>query len=855
MQDCAPHDSDASLSPDDSREVHDAVFEEIVFEPTPPQEWRGAELVEPLADSASPENSGDGAPVAGAVSHGPSLNESALGYDERGGFRIAPDSEAPSTALARRPSSVPAMPASASPPAPPVEPPRVQARRAYRDRAQMLKRHKWLALGVFALVFGASALYAALAPRQYTAYSLLSVNPASVSPNELARSIQQAPGEENSRVLNQALILQEQPQIAERTAQTILEQIGAETLGIVAGAAEEYGAPVTAESLGEYIQTEVVSVQAEGEDVDAIRVQAQTGDPREAARVAELYTDQYLAFSRQAGSANLSETRALLEDQLMTREGELAEIESQLREFMTRENAAGLEIQTQNAVGQIGQLESGLDLARVEIQQRQATLAQLEREASTMESRLQQSAASTSTVQSTETTAEIARLETLLNQAFTRNPELRNDPNAHPDTRAIYQRVQALRAEQRRLAQERAQGAVASGGLDMGANGNASAYVADLQRRIADERSYLQGARARASALAGRLGEARSELRAKPGQEVELAQLRRRRNAAEEAAIGLQRQLDQAQIAEETELAVAQVIRPVAVPREPSNPNVPLTLALGAVLGALLGLTAAAARYTTDSRAHTPADVQSAGFSVVGSVPDLSDALRRGRQPVEGVAVHPGMVTITDAFSPQAEAFRHLHAALNAGGAAPQVVLATAPTPGSGTSLVTANLAAAAAQSGRRVLLIDADLRTPAVGALLGLGDSPALGEGQDGQNVVYWSTVVPGLFAVTARETPDAPGAAWAPERTGALLRDLRDTFDLILVDTPAALRSADAALLAPHADAALLVASAGQTDLDAMQSVAGDLASAGLSRIGAVLNRHDTPFAGRANPRALTA
>ena len=152
---------------------------------------------------------------------------------------------------------------------------------------------------------------------------------------------------------------------------------------------------------------------------------------------------------------------------------------------------------------------------------------------------------------------------------------------------------------------------------------------------------------------------------------------------------------------------------------------------------------------------------------------------------------------------------------------------------------------------GVRVLL-DADLRTPAVGALFGLGDTPALGEGEDGQNVVYWSTVVPGLFALTARETPEVPGEAWAPERIGALLGELRGTFDLIVLDTPAALRTADAAHLAPHADAALLIAESGETDLDAMQRVARELSAAGLSRIGAVLNRADVSFA--PTPRRTT-
>ena len=139
------------------------------------------------------------------------------------------------------------------------------------------------------------------------------------------------------------------------------------------------------------------------------------------------------------------------------------------------------------------------------------------------------------------------------------------------------------------------------------------------------------------------------------------------------------------------------------------------------------------------------------------------------------------------------------------------------------------------------MLLVDADLRQPTVGALFGLGERPPLGEGPEGTNLVYWSTSVPGLFAMTPRDVAQSPDQMWAPHQVGALLQNLRNAFDLVLVDTPAALSSADATLLAPHADAALLVAEADETSLDALGQVAAELAGVGLTRIGTVLNRFD--------------
>jgi capsular exopolysaccharide synthesis family protein len=382
---------------------------------------------------------------------------------------------------------------------------------------------------------------------------------------------------------------------------------------------------------------------------------------------------------------------------------------------------------------------------------------------------------------------------------------------------------------------------VASGGLDVNSTGaNGQAYIAELQRQISQTSAALQGARAQAATLSGRLREATGKLSQVPEQQMTLAQLERQRAASQQTVGQLNQELENLRLAESTELGSTQTIRDVQVPRKPSSPNVLLNLVLGTLLGLMVGLAGAAVRYRTDARTHTPDDLVDQGFAVVGTVPDLAAALREGRHEVDGMNVHPALVTLTHPFSASAEAFRHIHANLySAAETVPQVVLVSGPEIGTGKSLVATNLAVAAAQAGRRVLLVDADLRKPTVSSLLGLDDRPALGEGPDGSNLVYWSTAVPSLFAMTPRETAERPDQMWAPHQIGALLANLRAAFDLILIDAPPALVAADATLLAPHADAGILVAEARRTDLDAMAQVATELSGVGLTRIGAVLNR----------------
>ena len=779
----------------------------------------------------------------------PLVDDGVPEYDSHRGFRIdfdkptepvtAPIAQvAPPLPVVARPPSIP------RPPAPPVAP-RAEARHAARDKAQLLRRHKWLVLATTLCGLGAAALFNHFAKDVYEAYSLLLVQTPAVSGTEVdvSQGFAQADGTDLSRVLNQALIVQQAPAIAQQTAAALLARPDARDLSTVHDAGKSIDGPLTVEAYGSYLQREVVTVKPAAENVDAIRVQAHAGDPAEAVLIASLFTDFYQRFTRDANLGRVVATRDALEAQLALRQGELDETERRLSAYMTRENVAGLDAQASATVGNIGALQNGLDLARVRVRTQEAQLAQLQQDLASAGPRLQASAAApTSLLGATALDTQISDLERLMEQVYVRNPQFRTNPYGHPDLAQMQTRLDALRGERQRARSAGAQAAIAAGGLDLSSSsGNGAAYLADLQRQVSQTRASLEGARAEAAAFASRLGEARGQLQRVPEQQTEIDQIQRQRDATEATIAGLRRELDTTELAATSELGLTRRVREVQLPSGPVSPKRTLNLAIGTLLGLLVGLVLASVRYQTDARAYTPVDLADQGFAVVGTVPNLADAHREGRQDVDGASVHPTIVTLTQPFSSAAEAFRHIHTTFYTGATQPQVVLVGGPETGSGKSVVATNLAVAAAQAGRCVLLVDADLRKPSVAGLLGLGDWPALGAGPDGSNLVYWSTTVPSLFAMTPRETAERPDQMWAPHQIGSLLANLCAAFDLVILDMPAGLVSADTSLLAPYADAAILVAEAGRTDLDAMAQVATELTSVGMQRIGAVLNRFD--------------
>ncbi len=824
--------------------VHEAVYEDL----DAPTWGAAAPLPEPVRAPIEPPAF---APMseAGYQTGDPfstSSGDGAPAYSPDAGFRIDFDAPEPdqTTALAvLEPAPLPAPPPPVAPPPAAPSAPRAEARRAARDKVQMLRRHTWLILATTLLGLGAAALYNTLAPVEYEAFSLLLVQAPAATGTEanVNSGFTQATGTDQSRVLNQALILQQAPEIAQQTASTLLGRTDARGLSTVRNAASSVDGPLTTEEYALFLQNEVVTVKPAAENTDAIRVQATAGTPAEAALIATLFTEQYQTMTRDSNLGRVRETRVAIEEQVARRQGELDSVETRLKDYMTRENAAGLDAQASATVSNIGSLQSQLDLARVQVRTQEAQIAQLQQDLASAAPRLQASSAAPSVVETTALDQQVSDLERLMEQIFQRNPQYRGNPRAHPDLATMQTRLEGLRADRQRIRGTAAQSAISSGGLDLNSQGsNGAAYLSDIQRQISSTRAGLEGARAQVAALASRLGEANGQLRSIPAEQITVAALQRDRDAAAQTLLGLRAQLDATELAGTTDLGLTQTIREVQLPAEPAAPKKALNLALGTLLGLLIGLVLAAVRYRTDARAHTPDDLADQGFAVVGTVPDLSAAIKNGPQDVDGNVVDGAIVTLTQPFSPAAEAFRHLHANLTTGsGEPPQVVLVGGPEIGSGKSVIATNLAVAAAQAGRRVLLVDADLRNPSVAALLGLGDRPALGEGPEGSNLVYWSTAVPSLFAMTPRETAERPDQMWAPHQIGGLLANLRSAFDLILIDAAPALVSADMALLAPHTDAALLVAEAGTTDLDALAQVATELTGVGLRRIGAVLNR----------------
>lgn len=276
------------------------------------------------------------------------------------------------------------------------------------------------------------------------------------------------------------------------------------------------------------------------------------------------------------------------------------------------------------------------------------------------------------------------------------------------------------------------------------------------------------------------------------------------------------------------------IAQPPSVPSAPVSPRTKLNLALGLLVGLAVGIGGAVLRSALDTRIRDQETVSAI----------LDGPVLGGFRDESAVREHPLLVD-SDPFSHRAESFRQLRTNIRFLAVDTRVrsLVVTSSLPAEGKTTVSTNLAIALAQSGEQVILVDADLRRPAIGELMGLNPRVGL------TNVLLETTSVDSalqtyrdglsLRVLTSGPIPPNPSELLGSQRMQDVLAALQQRATVVIFDTPPLLPVTDAAVLAVHTDGALLVARAGATHRDQLRTSVTNLQQVGAHLFGAVVNR----------------
>jgi len=309
-----------------------------------------------------------------------------------------------------------------------------------------------------------------------------------------------------------------------------------------------------------------------------------------------------------------------------------------------------------------------------------------------------------------------------------------------------------------------------------------------------------------------------------------------------------------------------------AVPAAPSHPNLITFLLVPGFLGLVAGVGAAVARERLDDTAHTPSEVETQlGLPNLATVPSLKDLGRRRllpggfeAQPPYGseyrdyrgidvdyerdvASTEAELITMKYPRSGFSEAYRALRTrVLRSGpGPAPKSMLVTSAKPGEGKTTCAVNLAAALARVGKKILLIDGDLRRPRLHRVMECdprrGLVHFLDRGAPLEDLVQ-ETAVEGLSLLVCGPCPSNPSELLSTDRTPALLEVAGELFDAVIIDSPPILATVDPLILASHVDGVLVVVRGRVTPIPVVEEACTRIEEVGGEIFGVLLNEGET-------------
>src|SRR5215207_6068597 len=283
-----------------------------------------------------------------------------------------------------------------------------------------------------------------------------------------------------------------------------------------------------------------------------------------------------------------------------------------------------------------------------------------------------------------------------------------------------------------------------------------------------------------------------------------------------------------------TTLAVAEV------PTSPSSPNIPRNLGIGLLVGLLLGTGSAVLRQLLDTKVRNEQDVRALTDSPILGVVAFD----------QKVPSHP-VILRDEPLAAPAEAVRRLRTNLQFIDAAnrPKSIVISSSIPGEGKSTMAINLAVSLADTGARVILVDADLRRPSIadyaGIEGGVGLTTVLIGHADVEDVVQPLGTTT-LDLLPAGQIPPNPSELLGSPAMTGLLHRLTTSYDMVLLDSPPLLPVTDAAVLSKLAGGALVVVGGDRIHRAQLQETLGSLQTAGAHVLGIVLNKIDRREAG---------
>ncbi|NEX59633.1 polysaccharide biosynthesis tyrosine autokinase [Noviherbaspirillum sp. 17J57-3] len=365
----------------------------------------------------------------------------------------------------------------------------------------------------------------------------------------------------------------------------------------------------------------------------------------------------------------------------------------------------------------------------------------------------------------------------------------------------------------------------------------------ELLTRYTPEHPLVQGIDSQLREINGELNQMQEHIKTLPLLEQNLVRLTREVKVNTDLYTALLNTAQQLRLITVGKVSNVRLIDSPMLPEKPVKPNRPMILALAVIGGLFLGVLIAFFRKSLTGTIDTPEQVENMiGVPVYATIPH-SKKQKELYRSVSGKQQKVPLLAAVSSEDAAIESLRSFRAALQH--SMPtfrnNIVLISGATPGMGKSFVSANLAALMAATGKRVLLIDADLRNGLLHLYFGFGRQDGLSDaiaGARGLDQVIHRNVIENMDFISTGTLPPNPAELLLRPSFTDMLEQLSSGYDLVLIDAPPILAVADTLIIGSHVGAIYITTRAGVTTPGEINESLKRLAQAGLAAKGVLFN-----------------
>ncbi len=365
--------------------------------------------------------------------------------------------------------------------------------------------------------------------------------------------------------------------------------------------------------------------------------------------------------------------------------------------------------------------------------------------------------------------------------------------------------------------------------------------------------TQYQVARKREGDLKIALGQSKNDAIQQNRESAELGLKKQKAETSRKTYEDLQGRLQQAEVESDFRPSNIRVVQRAEIPISPVKPNKILNIGLSVLIGLALGVGLAFFLEYLNNTINTAEDVERImQLPSLGGIPSLQSLAKNkmlgglngnGKKSTALASVNNELLSGHDPLSSFSESYRALRTSLLLSSAehAPRTMLITSSHPAEGKTTIVANTAISLAQTGARVLVLDADMRRPRCHKILStkndLGLSTYLSRDIPVDKVIQ-AHDIPNLFVMSAGPVPPNPSELLSSSKMHILVAELQDRFDHIIIDSPPVIHVTDALIISPHVDGVVIVVKSGHTPREAVQRAKQALTDVNAKIFGVVLN-----------------